>query len=298
VKKVLISGATGLVGTALAKHLRSAGHSVSRLVRQGAPFETGDVAWDPDTATADVVGMEGFDAVVNLNGEGIAGKRWTQSRKQRLRSSRIGPTRLLVDSMSKIESKPTVFVSASGTGYYGSRGDEVLTEESGPGEDFLSILARDWEAEARQAETQRIRTVLVRFGVIFSSQGGALVEMARPFRMGLGGKLGNGDQWMPWIAIEDAVEIVRRSIEEDKWSGPLNAVAPSLVRNGEFTRVLAKVLKRPAIFPAPAFALRMLLGEMADTLLLASQRAVPKKLLEGGFSFRCSDVEEALRNAF
>lgn len=296
-KRILISGATGLVGTALARHLTNAGHRVSRLVRPGAQLQAGDVTWEPNAAIANVNGMEGFDAVVNLNGASIAGKRWTRGRKVVLRNSRLAPTRLLVDCMSKLEKKPAVFVSASGVGLYGDCGEEVLTEESGAGTDFLSLLARDWEGEANRAEGAGIRTVILRLGVILSTEGGALEQIARPIRMGVGGKLGSGKQWMAWVAMEDVVEIARRAIEEEKWRGPLNVVAPSPARNEEFTRILAKVLRRPAIFPAPAFALKMMLGEMATVLLLASQRAVPKKLTEGNYEFQKPELEGALRKA-
>jgi uncharacterized protein len=297
VKRILISGATGLVGTALTRHLASAGHRVSRLVRPGTQLQAGDVAWEPNGAIADVSGMEGFDAVVNLNGASIAGKRWTRARKGVLRTSRLAPTRLLVDCMSKLEKKPAVFLSASGVGLYGDCGEEVLTEECGPGTDFLSLMARDWEAEANRAERAGIRTVIFRYGVILTAEGGALEQIARPIRMGVGGKLGSGKQWMSWVAMEDVVEVARRTIEEEKWRGPLNVVAPSPARNEEFTRVLARVLNRPAIFPAPAFALRLMLGEMASALLLASQRAVPKKLAEGGYEFRMPELEGALKRA-
>jgi len=296
-KRVLISGASGLVGGALSRRLAGTGYTVHKLARAGAPLATGDVSWDPNSATADVQAMEGFDAVVNLNGASIAGKRWTPSRKAQLRASRVGTTRLLVDCLSMLQRKPSVLISASGAGFYGDRGDEILTEESEGGADFLALLARDWEAETRRAESAGIRTVMMRSGVIFSRHGGALEQMVRPFRMGLGGRLGSGRQWMPWIAIEDVVEIVKRIIENDSLRGPINLVAPNPGRNSDFTKTLARLLKRPAIFPAPAFVLRLLLGEMGDVLLLSSQRAIPKKLADAGYSFRFPDVEAALRHA-
>ncbi|HUO34648.1 MAG TPA: TIGR01777 family oxidoreductase [Candidatus Acidoferrum sp.] len=297
VKRILISGASGLVGSAVSRHLAGCGYAVQRLVRLGASLAEGDILWDPNSAMADVQAMEGFDAVINLNGASIAGKRWTSARKAFLRASRIGVTRLLVDCLGKLEKKPSVFLSVSGAGFYGDRGDEVLTEESEVGADFLAFLARDWEAEARRAETAGIRTAMLRCGMILSRDGGALGQIARPFRMGVGGKLGSGKQWMPWIAIEDVVEIVNRAIENSLLRGPLNVVAPYPVRNEDFTRALARVLHRPSLFPAPALALRMLLGEMADGLLLASQRAIPKKLTEAGYPFRFPEIETALRHA-
>lgn len=281
----------------MTQHLVNSGHRVSRLVRPGTQLRAGDVTWDPNAATANVRGMEGFDAVVNLNGASIAGRRWSRSRKALLRNSRMGPTRLLVDCMSKLEKKPGVLVSASGVGIYGDSGDELLTEDAGPGADFLSLLARDWEAEANRAERAGIRTVNLRLGMILAAGGGALEQIARPFRMGMGGKLGSGKQWMPWVAIEDVVEVTRRVIEEEKWRGPLNVASPNAVRNEEFTRVLAQVLRRPAIFPAPAIALKLMLGDMATVLLLASQRVTPKKLSEGGYEFQLPELEGALRKA-
>ena len=285
-----------MVGTALAEHLAEAGYRVSRLTRPGAQAQAGDVVWDPNSATADVKGMEGFDAVVNLNGASVAGKRWSRARKDVLRQSRLGPTRVLVDCMRRLEQKPKVFVSSSAVGLYGNRGDEVLTEESSIGTDFLAILARGWESEARRGKTAAgIRTVIARFGVIFSPEVGALAAMVRPFRMGLGGKLGSGKQWLPWVDIEDVVAILKMMIEEESLRGPVNVVAPNPVQNAEFTRILARVLKKWAIFPAPAFVLRAALGEMADGLLLASQRAVPERLTKAGYAFRFAEVEASLR---
>lgn len=296
-RRILISGATGLVGRALSRRLTSAGYSVTRLVRPGTRLQTGDVAWDPNSAAADVQAMESFDAMVNLNGASIAGKRWTRARKAELRASRIEATRLLVDCLSKLERKPSVLVSASGAGFYGDRGDETLTEESDGGGGFLAMLARNWEAEAKRAESEGIRTVLLRSGVIFSSEGGALAQMARPFRMGVGGRLGSGKQWMPWISIEDVVGIVKSAIENETLRGPVNAVAPKPVQNEDFTRTIARLLRRPAIFPVPAFALKLLLGEMGEVLLLSSQRAIPKKLASAGYVFQYPEIESALKRA-
>jgi uncharacterized protein (TIGR01777 family) len=293
--KILISGASGFLGTALSNEMRADGHTVVRLMRRGHEMGTGDIQWDPLGATADVRGMEGMDAVVNLNGASISEKRWTNRRKRILRSSRLDATRLLVDCLSHLNRKPSVFVSASGTGFYGHRGDEILKESSGHGADFLSMLARSWEAEAARAEQIGIRTAMLRFGVILSGEGGALPKMIRPFRLGLGGRLGNGRQWLPWIALSDATGVIRTIIAEEKWRGAVNAVAPSAIDNSEFTRTLGRVLRRPAIFPVPGFALRLLLGEMADALLLASQRAVPERLLTGGYNFQFPELEPALR---
>jgi len=293
--KVLISGATGLVGCALVESLRAEGHAVARLVRPGGAAEAGDIRWDPAAGSLDVAAMEGADAVVNLSGSNIAGGRWTARRKAELRSSRVDTTRLLVDALSQLRQKPRAFLSASATGIYGNRADEVLTEDSEPGTDFLAMLARDWEAEARRAEPLGIRTVLLRFGVILARNGGALPLMLLPFRFGVGGRLGSGRQWFSWITLEDSIAIVRAAIVNDGLSGPVNVVAPNPVQNAKFTRIVAKVLRRPAIFPTPAFALRAVLGEMADALLLASQRVRPERLLTIGHRFRFEDFSAALR---
>ena len=297
--KILISGASGLVGKALTRAFLADGHNVGRLVRSGGDASQdnlpGDVLWNPGAATIDLAAMEGVDAVVHLSGASVADGRWTPERKAILRSSRIDSTRVLVDALAHLKQKPKVFACASATGYYGNRGDTILTESSGAGADFLALLARDWEGEALRAESSGIRTVLLRFGIILSAEGGALPKMLLPFRMGVGGRMGSGEQWMSWIALEDAIEIARLAISDDGFAGPLNMVSPTPLRNAEFVRVVASVLHRPAIFPAPAFALRIALGEMADPLLLASQRVLPAKLLDGGYAFRFGDLGAALR---
>jgi uncharacterized protein len=293
--KILISGSSGLVGGALSAALRGEGHTVARLVRPGGTLASGDVSWDPMAATLDPAAIEGTDAVVHLSGASIAAGRWTPARQAVLRSSRIDTTRVLVDSLGNLASKPSVFICASATGYYGNRGDEILTESSSPGTDFLALLARDWEAEANRAELKGIRTVILRFGLILSKDGGALPRMLLPFRFGLGGRFGDGAQWMPWIAVEDTVAIIRSAIADAQFSGPWNVVAPNPVRNSEFTSILAGALHRPALFPAPTFALRLALGQMADGLLLASQRAVPARLLATQFRFRFETLEAALQ---
>jgi uncharacterized protein len=298
--KILISGGSGLVGTALVRGLRGQGHTVARLVRSGsvgAAAAAGDIAWEPMSATINVSAMEGADAVVHLSGASIADGRWTPSRKAIIRSSRIDTTRLLVDTLGRLRRKPRVFVCASAIGCYGDRGDEILTEASSIGADFLALAVRDWEAEAGRAELSGIRTVMPRFGVILSGAGGALPKMLLPFRFGLGGRLGSGKQWMSWIALDDVVGIVSMAIADEALMGPLNTVAPNPLTNAEFTRIAAAVLRRPAIFAAPAFALRIALGEMADALLLASQRVIPERLLAAGYAFRFAEFEPALRAA-
>lgn len=293
--KILISGASGFVGQALVTALGAEGHTVARLVRSGGVLSPGDVSWDPMSATSDVSAMEGADAVINLSGASIAGGRWTQERKATLRSSRIGCTRVLVDTLLQLQRKPRVFISASAIGYYGNRGSNLLTEASSPGTDFLALLARDWEGEAIRAEHGGIRTVILRFGLILSAHGGALPRMLLPFKFGAGGRFGSGRQWMSWIELQDSLGIIRAAIADDRYFGPLNVVAPHPLQNIEFTRIVAAALRRPAIFPAPAFALRLLLGEMADPLLLASQRVHPERLLSLGYSFRHDDFASTLR---
>ena len=291
--KIIISGATGLVGAALVRTLRNEGHNVARLVR-GGNATAGDIPWNPGAAKVDLAALEGADAFVNLNGASIGGGRWTPERKDLLRSSRVNTTRFLVDTFSRLTQKPRAFLSASAIGFYGSRGDEVLTEASTSGTDFLSELSREWEQEAQRAESLGIRTAILRFGIILSSRGSALPRMLTPFKMGVGGRLGNAKQWMSWIALDDVVGIIHWAIANSQVKGPVNVVAPNPVQNSELTRVLAKVLHRPAIFPAPTFALRLMLGEMAEALLLGSQRVRPEKLLNSNYKFRFEHLEPAL----
>ena len=295
--KILISGSSGLIGSAAATALKSDGHDVVHLVRPGKPPNPGDVQWDPMRATVDVAALEGVEVVIHLSGAGIADGRWTEERKQLLRSSRIDTTRVLVDSLSRLKQKPRVLIVASAIGYYGNRGDEILTESSTTGTDFLALVCRDWEAEASRAAARGIRTVMLRTGVVLSGKGGALPKMLPLFKLGLGGRLGSGQQWMSWIAIEDVVGIIRNAIANEQVSGPVNVVAPNPVRNEEFTRLLAAMLHRPAIFPAPAFMLRLAMGEMADAVLLGSDRVKPERMLAAGYKFRFEILEPALRAA-
>jgi uncharacterized protein len=292
--KVLISGGSGLVGTALTESLRSEGHTVALLVRPGGAASEGDIRWDPSSGFVNLDAMEATDAVVNLNGASIGGGRWTSARKKILCTSRVDSTRFLVDSIAHLKQKPRVFVSASAVGYYGNRGDEILTESSAPGNDFLAEVCRDWEAEELRAQASGIRTVITRFGVILSSNGGALKQMLTPFKLGMGGRLGSGQQWMSWIALDDVVGILRSALSNEQVSGPVNVVAPNPVQNSEFTRVLASVLHRPAIFPAPAFALRLAIGEMADALLLSSQRVHSERPPSATYAFQYENLEPAL----
>jgi len=297
--KILITGSTGLVGTALTQELQRAGHTVCRLVRPGtsaktvSPSHGFDVNWNP--ATGELGGAAvGADAVVNLAGASIADGRWTPQRKALIRSSRMDTTRALVQALAKMSARPRVLVSASATGIYGNRGDEILTEASQPGNDFLSEIAKEWESEAIKAEVLGIRVVRARFGVIFSKHGGALPQMMRPFQFGIGGKIGTGKQWLSWITLDDVVAILRLALENANVTGPLNVVSPQPVTNAGFTKILAAALHRPALFPAPAFALRLILGEMADALLLSSQRVQPAQLQKLNFQFAHPDLAAAL----
>jgi len=296
--KILVTGATGLVGTALVAALAREGHTVCRLVRSqtksvGGTAGTFDVPWDPETGELGGAAV-GAEAVVNLGGASIAGGRWTDSRKKLLRTSRVDATRALVTALGKMNAKPDVLVSASAVGFYGSRGDEILTEESAPGNDFLGQLAKDWEAEALGAEAFGTRVVLARFGIILATEGGALPKMMLPFKFGAGGKLSSGQQWMSWATLEDVVGILRLAIENASLRGAVNVVSPQPLQNAEFTYVLAKAMRRPALFPAPAFALRLALGEMADALLLSSQRVQPRSIEKLGYRFLHADLNSAL----
>jgi hypothetical protein len=296
--KILMTGATGLVGTALVEALSRDGHTVCRLMRPHSekrePSAGFDVAWNPGTGELGGAAV-GPDAVVNLAGASIAGGRWTEKRKRLLRSSRIDTTQALVTAISKMAARPRVMISASAVGYYGSRGDQPTTEESAPSDDFLARTSTEWEAEARKAEVLGIRVVLLRFGIILAKHGGALPQMMLPFRLSLGGKLGSGQQWMSWVALEDVVSVIQFALKNENVSGALNVVAPHPVQNAEFTKALAKAMRRPAFFPAPAFALRLALGrEMANALLLGSQRVVPQRLQFLGYRFRHPELNAAL----
>ena len=292
-RAIALSGASGLLGSAVAPALAAAGWQVRPLVRR-AP-NPGEFRWDPAAGTIDASALAGVSAAVHLAGESIADGRWTPARKARIRSSRILGTRLLSESLARLPVRPEVLVSASAVGIYGDRGDQLLDENSPLGTDFLAEVGKEWEGATAPASDAGIRVVHLRFGIILSKEGGALPRMVTPFQLGAGGPIGNGRQWMSWISIDDAVTIILEALRNGDMHGPFNAVAPEPVRNAEFASRLGEVLHRPALVPAPAFALRLLFGEMADAALLASQRVVPARLTALGFSFRHPTLAEALR---
>jgi hypothetical protein len=302
--RVLVSGSTGFIGSALITALHSEGHTVARLVRPGAgPGSSAaareqNIAWDPVAGKFDAAAAEGADALVHLAGASIADCRWNDSRKRLLRTSRVDATRHLIGELAKLQRPPRVIVGASAIGYYGSRGDETLTEASAPGNDFLSGICREWEAEVARGSVFGARVAHVRFGIVLDKDGGALPKMALPFKLGAGGRLGDGRQWQSWVSLPDTVNAIQFALKTDAVSGPVNIVSPNPVRNSEFTRLLARTLHRPALFPAPAFALRLALGEMADALLLSSQKAAPTKLLANGYTFLHPELAGALAQLY
>jgi uncharacterized protein (TIGR01777 family) len=294
--KVLISGSHGLVGNALIKSLVDDAHEVVRLVRGGHTLGQLEVEWRPNQGRIDAQHLEGFEAVIHLAGESIASGRWTDEKKRAIRDSRVKGTRLLSETIAQLSRPPSVFISASAIGYYGNRGDEWLPETSSPGDDFLASVCVEWEEATRAAAEKGIRTVLARFGVILDRDGGALAQMLTPFRMGIGGRVGDGKQWMSWIALDDVVNALRFLLLDSAVRGPVNIVAPHPVTNAEFTKTLGRVLARPAFFPVPAFAARLAFGEVADALLLASQRVEPRVLADRGFTPYWPRLEPALKH--
>ena len=292
---VAITGSTGLVGSEVVASLSAAGHEVVRVVRRGPASGEGTVRWDPAKGEIDAAGLEGLDAVIHLAGENVGSGRWTAARKAAIRDSRVNGTRLLCDTLAGLARPPKTLVCASAIGYYGDRGAEPLTEESPPGTGFLAEVCREWEAASEHAVRKGIRVVAMRIGMVLSPKGGALPRMLPLFRAGLGGVIGNGRQYVSWVALDDLVGIVLHALRCEDLRGPVNAVAPRPVTNREFTEALGKALSRPTPLPVPAFALRLAVGdEMADALLLASAWVVPKRLLDTGYAFRFPELPAAL----
>jgi uncharacterized protein len=292
--RIAISGASGLVGTALIPALEAQGHEVTRLVRT-AP-RTGEIEWHPNQDEVSPTKLEGFDVIINLAGENIAGGRWTDEQKRKIRDSRVNGTHLLSEAMAKMERKPRAFICASATGIYGDRDDEVLDEQSESGGGFLAGVCREWEMACDLAVKAGVRVVNLRFGPILAREGGMLAKLLTPFKMGMGGKVGSGKQFISWVSLEDSVNAILLAINDESMRGPLNVVSPNPVTNEEFTKTLGHVLNRPTALAMPAFAARLAFGEMADEMLLTSQRVMPKRLSAVGFQFKYPELESALRH--
>lgn len=294
--KILVSGASGLVGTTLTPALETAGHEVTRLVRDHSRLGSHGACWDPGTGQIDAATVEACDVVVNLSGESIAAGRWTAGKKDRIRASRVAATRTIANALAKSTARSRTLINASAIGIYGNRGDELLTESSAAGSgDFLSGVCSDWEGATEPAARARVRVICARFGVILSGEGGALRKMLFPFRLGLGGKIGSGRQFMSWVTIDDVVGAILHCLANPSLVGPVNIVAPQPVTNAVFTKTLGRALSRPTIFPMPALAARAAFGQMADELLLTSQRVQPSKLLETDYKFKYPELAGALQ---
>jgi uncharacterized protein (TIGR01777 family) len=294
---VAVTGSTGLVGTALVSALEDDGHLVRRLVRRPVRAGEHEIRWDPLTDTIDAAELSGVDAIVHLAGENLAAHRWNESFKAKVRNSRIQGTRLLCRTLAGLTSKPSVLVSASAVGYYGDRGDQPVDESSPPGRGFLADVCQQWEAETHAARDADVRVVNMRIGMVLSRNGGALASMLTPFRLGLGGVIGSGRQYMSWIELDDLVRVIRFAMEAAALSGPVNAVAPEPVTNRDFTKTLGRVLGRPTVFPMPAFLARLAFGGMADEVLLSGVRVAPGALTSAAFTFQFPQLEAALRHA-
>ena len=290
--KVAIAGASGLVGSALTPVLKKMGAQITRLVRSQP--KAGEIEWHPNQDEVSSGSLEGFDVIINLAGENIA-VRWTDDQKRKIRDSRVNGTHLLSEAIAKLTKKPRVFVCASATGIYGDRDDETLDEQSESGGGFLAGVCREWEKACEPASKAGVRVVNLRFGPILAREGGMLAKLLTPFKMGMGGKVGTGRQYISWVAIEDAIQAVKLAIEDASINGPLNVVSPNPVTNEEFTRTLGHVLNRPTALAMPAFAARIAFGEMADEMLLASQKVLPRKLLNAGFHFGYAELETTLK---
>lgn len=296
--RILITGASGLIGKALQRSFAEKGYEML-LAGRGEPKNANQIQWSVEDGfrEEDLPRIEGLDAVVHLAGEGIAGLRWTDEKKKAIRDSRVNGTRNLVNTLADLKRKPKVLVAGSAMGFYGDRGDDILTETSRPGDTFLSDVCKDWETESRRAEDSGIRTVLLRTSIVLSKDGGALATMLTPFKLGVGGVVGSGKQWMSWISLDDVIEIINYAIENENLRGAVNVASPNPVTNEEFTKTLGEVLYRPTFLPLPEFAVNLVFGEMGDALLIDSTRVEPKRLQEAGYKFKFTDLKSALENA-
>jgi uncharacterized protein (TIGR01777 family) len=292
--KIAIAGASGLVGSALINALVAEGVAITRLVR-GAP-KSGEIEWHPNQDQVSSESLEGFDVIINLAGENIAGGRWTDDQKRKIRDSRVGGTHLLSEAIARMSARPNAFICASATGIYGDRDDETLDEQSESGGGFLAGVCREWEKACEPAIKAGVRVVNLRLGPILARTGGMLAKLLTPFKMGMGGKVGSGKQYISWVALDDVVSAIKLAISDQNIRGPLNIVSPNPVTNEEFTRTLGHVLNRPTALAMPAFAARLAFGEMADEMLLASQKVMPKKLANAGFVFRYPELEPTLKH--
>ena len=292
--RIVVSGSTGLIGTALIRTLRDRGQEVVPLVRRSVSPGEHALAWDPRRGSIDRAGLEGTDAVIHLAGENVSG-RWSRAKKESIRNSRVGGTRLLCDALAGLQRRPVTLLSASAVGYYGDRGDEVLTEQSAPGDDFLAHVAREWEAATGAAKEAGVRVVNMRSGIVLTATGGALAQMLPLFRLGLGGHIGSGDQYFSWIALDDEIQAIVHLLEHKDLDGPVNLTAPVPVTNRELAKTLGRVLGRPAVVPVPTLALRIAFGAESAEMLQSGQRVLPARLLQSRFQFRYDTIEVALR---
>jgi uncharacterized protein (TIGR01777 family) len=292
--KVLISGSSGLIGTALVRSLESSGHSVTRLVRPSSAGGSNGIEWDPASGSLDARRLEGLDAAIHLSGENVASGRWSAEQKARIRDSRVKSTELLANALAGLDSPPRVFACASATGYYGDRGDEILAEDAAPGSDFLADVSVEWENATAPASEAGIRVANMRISVVLTAAGGMVATVGPIFRLGIGGRLGSGRQYLSWISRQDIIRAMEWILEHDDLSGPVNLCSPNPGTNTEFTRTMGSLLRRPTLFPVPRFALRITQGEITD-MLLASVRTTPGKLSASGFEFRHPNLEDALR---
>ncbi len=291
--RIVVGGASGLIGTALVKELRAQGHHVQRLVRRAQP--DGDISWDPIAGKLDASQLNGADALIHLSGEGVASGRWTDTKKQAIRDSRVNSTQLLAKSLISIDNPPKTWLSASAVGWYGDRGDTWLDEDAGPGKGFLAGVCKEWEEATKPAANAGIRVANLRFSVVLSADGGAFKTMMTAFKLGAGGIIGNGKQYISWITLDDAVRAIIQALKDPNVNGPVNIASPNPVTNRELTKALGAALHRPTVFPMPAILARLAFGEMADEMFLASTRVRPKRLLDTGFNFASPTFDGALQ---